>query len=840
MFPHIDELKKFVRAASASRRSEVNSLESKLIGNDTKEAKSPSNREVEETPLSSPEDRSLAASLLSAKAFGFTREMCREKTRGEAFSGTAAAAALKALGILKLTGKQSTCVRNEGSREEKSHSSSNSRRGNKMRVNASEQNALHEENSDFEKSPACHIEQTTKPNVPPPLPLFRSKKDPSLPDGEVPPPHTGIDDVFLWPSPQHVDAMPSEPEIIVPPPENVYTEILKRTASRATHSKNVLNRVVFDSIEPSQYQRVMRERDIERAQKNASFAGTSGDVASTSAVARNNDISVGRPARRGNEPATMHSWYVPASPEDTVLVFESRFEGGNCRRAVQIFNDEYDIVLKTDINTNRHTQWFYFECRNTRAKRKYKFNVVNLLKSDSLYNQGMRPLLYSERLAKEKGVGWHRCGGDICYYQNNTTYGRTRRRSGDKSFYTFTFTTDLPFDHDTVYFAYCYPYSYTDLQRYLLDLEKDPIRAECVRRRTLCSTLAGNSCDLITITTFSGSDRSSHGGGDEEITKMQGRKGVVVTARVHPGESNASWMMKGFIDYLTGSSVDAKILRDNFIFKIVPMLNPDGVVVGNYRCSLAGIDLNRSYLNPSRKLHPTIFYCKQMIKRFAAEREVVLTVDLHGHSRKMNIFVYGCENRRSKQLHLRERVFPRMLWKNARVFSFKDSKFGVRKSKETTARVVIRREVGITNSYTMEASFAGADFGEHEGRHFTTKDLEQMGHYFCDTILDYCDPDQSKAHDTLREIEKLHGTLDSGESDVGSDSDWERSAPVSRKSKKMSRKHSGNVGRRRRRKKKPNSHAISASSSSSPAGTYLSAKEGLKSESSASGVVSSS
>lgn len=63
--------------------------------------------------------------------------------------------------------------------------------------------------------------------------------------------------------------------------------------------------------------------------------------------------------------------------------------------------------------------------------------------------------------------------------------------------------------------------------------------------------------------------------------------------RVHPGESNASWMMKGTLDFLTGSSLDAKILRDNFVFKVVPMLNPDGVINGNYRCSLAGVDLNR-------------------------------------------------------------------------------------------------------------------------------------------------------------------------------------------------------------------------------------------------------
>ncbi len=38
---------------------------------------------------------------------------------------------------------------------------------------------------------------------------------------------------------------------------------------------------------------------------------------------------------------------------------------------------------------------------------------------------------------------------------------------------------------------------------------------------------------------------------------------------------------------------DAVALRDKYVFKIVPMLNPDGVITGNYRCSLGGYDLNR-------------------------------------------------------------------------------------------------------------------------------------------------------------------------------------------------------------------------------------------------------
>ena len=45
------------------------------------------------------------------------------------------------------------------------------------------------------------------------------------------------------------------------------------------------------------------------------------------------------------------------------------------------------------------------------------------------------------------------------------------------------------------------------------------------------------------------------------------------------------------------------------------MLNPDGVIVGNYRCNLSLVDLNRQWIDPVKKAHPTIFHAKQMIKR---------------------------------------------------------------------------------------------------------------------------------------------------------------------------------------------------------------------------------
>ena len=134
-------------------------------------------------------------------------------------------------------------------------------------------------------------------------------------------------------------------------------------------------------------------------------------------------------------------------------------------------------------------------------------------------------------------------------------------------------------------------------------LEEDPKKKQRLKRRELCKTLAGNTCDLLTITTF-GSDY-------EEVRK---RKGLVISSRVHPGETGASFMMKGIIDYLVGPSLGARMLRDNFVIKVIPMLNPDGVILGNTRCSLAGVDLNRIWLDPSQKQHPTIYHMKQLLR----------------------------------------------------------------------------------------------------------------------------------------------------------------------------------------------------------------------------------
>jgi murein tripeptide amidase MpaA len=158
------------------------------------------------------------------------------------------------------------------------------------------------------------------------------------------------------------------------------------------------------------------------------------------------------------------------------------------------------------------------------------------------------------------------------------------------------------------------------------------------------------------------------------VEEVKARKGAVITARVHPGETVASWMMKGVLDFLTGDTVEAKILRDNFVFKIIPMINPDGVIAGNYRTSLVGSDLNRRWKTPSKILHPTIHRTKTLVKEFAGERKLEIICDLHGHSKHKNVFMYGCNLTGSPET---TRALPFILSRISPWFCYESCRFKV-------------------------------------------------------------------------------------------------------------------------------------------------------------------
>lgn len=110
-----------------------------------------------------------------------------------------------------------------------------------------------------------------------------------------------------------------------------------------------------------------------------------------------------------------------------------------------------------------------------------------------------------------------------------------------------------------------------------------------------------------------------------------GKRCIIVTARVHPGETQASFALEGVAGFLLSDHPRAKELRKKYIFQIVPILNPDGVIQGNHRTSLVGQDNNRRWAEPSPWLHPVIYSVRHLAYIQKEERPIDAFCDIHGH-----------------------------------------------------------------------------------------------------------------------------------------------------------------------------------------------------------------
>lgn len=134
------------------------------------------------------------------------------------------------------------------------------------------------------------------------------------------------------------------------------------------------------------------------------------------------------------------------------------------------------------------------------------------------------------------------------------------------------------------------PYTYSDLCSLLDHIDSKNLNV--FHRKLAGVSLAGNRIEEITVTNF---DKTK-----EQISLPV----IILMARAHPGETVSSWIMHEFLNFIVSADSEAIQLRNNFVFKLFPMVNPDGVIHGNYRCSLSGRDLNRKWSNPNKDIFP--------------------------------------------------------------------------------------------------------------------------------------------------------------------------------------------------------------------------------------------
>ena len=153
------------------------------------------------------------------------------------------------------------------------------------------------------------------------------------------------------------------------------------------------------------------------------------------------------------------------------------------------------------------------------------------------------------------------------------------------------------------------------------------------------------------------------------------------------------------------------------------MLNADGVINGNSRTGINGLDYNRQWQDTVSKI-PEIYALKEVIRSTQKVREIHMFCDLHGHSRKKDLFIFGCNNNSSRKDLMKERIFPMMFYKNCDEFSYDNCTFDVHPNKASTGRVAVRTEFNIINSFTLECSVSGPSCGRLKGHHFTIQSLK--------------------------------------------------------------------------------------------------------------------
>lgn len=169
-------------------------------------------------------------------------------------------------------------------------------------------------------------------------------------------------------------------------------------------------------------------------------------------------------------------------------------------------------------------------------------------------------------------------------------------------------------DHDIVEYAYFAPYPLLRHRSFVGGIQMRPgVRAGAVAR-----TVDGRDLDLIET--------------------GEGPLSLWFIGRQHPGETQASWWMEGFLDRLTDpDDALARALRARATFHVVPHMNPDGGVMGNLRTNAAGANLNREWQAPSERTSPEVFHVRSLM--VAAGVDFML--DVHGDEGLPYNFIAG-------------------------------------------------------------------------------------------------------------------------------------------------------------------------------------------------------
>jgi len=276
------------------------------------------------------------------------------------------------------------------------------------------------------------------------------------------------------------------------------------------------------------------------------------------------------------------------------IVFQG-FEGASLERVEAVAENHFRCHVKGDVDQdkrNRQANWYFFRVEGA-AGHEITLDLVNL---PGEYNY--RPNRGAVR--KETVPVWRDGMGEWRHFDSveyDPLEPRLRIRLRPRS--------------PQAWVAHVPPYTGRDLDLLLAGHRG----SKWLRVESVGKTVEGRSIPLLTIT---GPARPA----------APRKKVVWLMFRQHGWEAGSSWTGEGAVRYLL--SAQAAALREESIWKIFPLCDPDGVARGNVRFNRFGFDLNRNWDVEDKRKMPEIYAQRKAILDWVdAGKPVDLFLSLH-------------------------------------------------------------------------------------------------------------------------------------------------------------------------------------------------------------------
>jgi hypothetical protein len=277
---------------------------------------------------------------------------------------------------------------------------------------------------------------------------------------------------------------------------------------------------------------------------------------------------------------------LPLAACSSAISIATDFEGGSLGKVERVSATRFRCAVAGQADQdgrNRQASWYSFRLDGAKGRE------VTITLTDLRGEYNYKP-------------------GGLCVREDTppviSTDGKTWRHletiSLEKDEATFRVTPES----DTLWVAHIEPYPASRLDRFLEEIRG----AAVLKDEVIGRSVEGRELHLLTITELSAESSAPP-------------PTVWLMCRQHAWESGTSFVGEGAIRFLL--SDEAAPLRKSLVWKILPMMDPDGCARGGVRFNRHGYDLNRNWdsADPDkpedRRLLPEICAAKKVIHSFS-------------------------------------------------------------------------------------------------------------------------------------------------------------------------------------------------------------------------------